>query len=427
MVRVFIADTDRSSSVAGGSVAIDEALTSQPDTCRFQTNNYAPTAGQEAIVWDATFLTAAVSAGSTVQIFVDNVFSDFSKFRVGDTVVLGIGTANEESVVLSALGASSLTAATVAHSHSLGEYIGIKIFGGVILSVESQEVEKNTAYVLWNVECGDYASVMDRKIINNVWENKAPHTILYDIIQTINYTSLLDGLEYTSNAAIQAVWGKLSDGNNPTTSSAAPKIGTYNGVFPWTFSGGSAFWQGALGSKDVSGIVGVSSGAPTRGQLTFWLKCSDPTKVTAMNIRVGSDSGNCYQYVVPQTDITTGWVRVELDLTAPNSSVGAPVWTACDYVDFTVSENGSASVSLDDLRIAGNASYTFDHVSTSGSALAQFTASFTSAREAINQLAKQIGEWDWYVDYERDVHFFPPSTAAIASPFTLTEALLSIT
>lgn len=418
MVRLFIESVDRSASVE--SVSIDEALTSQPDTLRFRCNNYAPTTGQEVAAYDATFLTDTITAGSLVVVRVDNTRSDLGGFTAGTDVQLGIGTANEETVSITAVTATSITLASVANSHAAGEWIGTTIFGGVILSVQSVEVEKNTDYVLWDVNAADYASVMDRRLINNVWLDTPPHKIAYDILNTVNYSSALDAFEYVNNAAIQAAWTVTNDANAPTTSSTANKVGTYKGVFSWTYSGGLAPFTGALTSADISGIVGAASGQPTAGTLSFWMKISNVAAVTSIRLFLGSDSSHVAYADIPTSFFSTEWTFVTMDFSS-FGLVGTPDWTACDWARFTVTETASASLSIDDFRINGAAMYTPVNIDTSGSSLAKFTASFQSARDALTQLAEHAGKWEWYVDYSRDLHFFPPNTAA-AAPFTLTES-----
>lgn len=425
MVIVYVNGTDRSRVVQHGSIQIDEALTSQPDTCRFVMENVRPTAGQEVIMWDGAALTAAVTAGSNVTIPLTSGFTATGKFRVGDVLTLGVEDADQEDVTVTAVGTSSVTVSSVASSHSAGEVLARKIFGGIILSVRSVEESHNTSYVLWEVECGDYQTLLERKLINDVYLAQKPHAILADILNTVNSTEELDGFEYATNGALQAVWTAAFDASSRTTGTDAA-VGSYAATFGWTYSVGAASFiaNGTLTSSDVSTYTGVASGTPTGGKMTFRLECEDASKITTLKIGIGSDGSNYAEYTVPAAALASTWTSVTIDLTTGTVN-GTPVWTALDWAQVQVTETGTSSISIDDLRIYGSTAITEGHVDTSGSALALFPVSFKSAREAIDQLAEHAGKWQWYVDYDRRIHFFPPTSVPSAAPFSLTDTTLN--
>lgn len=419
MVQVFIHGTDRSSSVEEGSIAIDRELNGRSASASFTTLAWSPTTGHRVTIYDGTHLTEAVAAGSLVAIPVADTFADYGKFRVGDSLTLGAGTANEETVTVSAVLTGVITVATVANSHAVGETLARRIFGGAILTVTSQELTHNQEYVTYQVECGDYSTILDRKLINESYVNRTPDYILTDILNTVNYTQVLDAFEYVADANIQTAWTDGADGANPTTSSATEKEGSYHGVFPWTNSAGSATWAAAPTAVDISDLVGASSGAPVSGTLALWTKKTSGT-VSAITLRVGSDASNyaTFTLAVP----TTAWSYQRLPF-EDAVITGTPVWTAVDYLLLTVTETVTGSLSLDGLRVNAEGSYTFDNVSTTGTALGLFNLSFKAPRDAINRLTRILG-WAWWVDDAQDLHA-GSLTSGTAAPFPLTETSLN--
>lgn len=420
MVKVFINDVDRSSSITEGSIRVDEAVDRQGGSASFTIENVAPTEGHEVVIWDGSALTAAVSAGTTVQIAVDDVFADSEKYRVGDALSLGLGTATEEEVTVVAVGVSSITVAMVASSHSAGELLGRRIFGGLISSYATVETSQNTSWVAYEVSCSDYRAFLNRKLINNVWTDQAPHQIVADILNTVNYGVTLDTFDYASDVAIQAQYSETGDGGNPTRATTDTAVGTANGSFPWTYATGTATWYGTLVAPvDASVILGVSSGSPTSGALSFWLRCTDPTRITAISILPGSSTTDVVALTVPTASLSTSWVNVVIQLAGTTGS-GTPDWTALDSVTITVTQTASSSIEIDDLRMVGTLSCTANNVSVSGADVGRFAVAFKPAAEALDRLAKQLG-WTWYVDTERDVHFAPISTTTATAPFSITE------
>lgn len=418
MLRVFIDSTDVSYPyVQEGSVAIEEAIDRQSGTASFILENLEPRDGAAVVIWDCTSLTGAV-IGNIVPVADDG--SAVSKFRVGDVVSLDIGTAIEDEATITYVGSNAITITPVAHSHYANALFGKKVFGGVVTAHTTTETSNNTSHVSYSVACSGYRYVLDGKIINNVWTSAAPHEIVNDILATVNYSVQVDALDYASNVAIQAKWMKLNDASDATISNTAPRVGTSNGVLAWTFSAGTANWlASALASKDVSPYVGASSGAPVRGEVSLWIKCADVSKVTAVEIGVGSDSSNYAYYPIIASDLSTSWKQHRIPLTA-FAITGTPDWTAVVYANVRVTETASSSISVDDLRVQGRFSISATNVDTTGDDIAHFAVSFKSASEAIDRLAKHVG-WSWHIDEAADLHFSPVALVTPTAPFSLSD------
>jgi hypothetical protein len=420
MVKVFLNDVDISRSVTEGSIRIDEAVDRQGGTASFTMEGTAPTEGHELVIFDGCALTAAVAVGTTVPLPVDDVFADSEKFRVGDVLTLGVGETTAEEVIVTSVNAASITVASVVRAHAAGTMLGKRLFGGIVSSYSTKETPQNTTWVSYDVSCTDYRAVLNRKLVNNVWTEEAPHVIVQDILDTVNGNAVtIDLMEYASDAAIQTVYNGLNyDADAPTRSATSPKEGTAYSLFPFTYSAGRAEWTtSTLSSCDLSTITGVSSGTPTRGVVTFWARMSSAV-ITSGWFALGNDWSNYSVYQLPF--ITTDWTFYTIDLTRPHGTVGTVNWTAIDTLSFTVNVTASGALHVDALRAEDSFLLTANHVDTTGADVGRFAVSFKPAAEAIDRLAKQIG-WTWWVDSTRDVHFHPVSATTVTAPFSITE------
>ncbi len=111
---------------------------------------------------------------------------------------------------------------------------------------------------------------------------------------------------------------------------------------------------------DVSTYTGVANGTPSQGTCGLWWKSPNTTGITAIKLRIGSGasdyiecSGREYATVDGYNnfgnltfDLRTAWNYYLFDLDNPDSTVGTPDWTACDYarIEFTVASTHTGYV-----------------------------------------------------------------------------------
>jgi len=158
----------------------------------------------------------------------------------------------------------------------------------------------------------------------------------------------IDLFEYANDAAIQAEWADVDDADNPTTDASDYKEGSYSGVFNWTNSGGTAT-MGKVGlSVDLSSITMVESGQPIAGKLKLWLKMTDNTAVTGIDVRIGSDGSN-YATVSLDLIADNNWHEYELDMTTA-AITGTPDWTSVAWLQVRIDETASSSLNIDQFQ-----------------------------------------------------------------------------
>lgn len=423
MLKIYINGSDASAHLDEGSVSIVGQIQQKADTLGFslRPGATAPSELEEVKLWDVVEI---VSASGTAVVVKDKLTSglsilDFGKFRAGERFWLGVGAAGQERVEISAIavGASgqvnvTLTAAMTA-SHSAGDLAGKLVFGGTLSGVV-----KTTPRTLEDVEfrCDavDYTKIFDKKNVNDSWSDRDGRGIVNDFVNTtVNYNLPIDEMEYADSAAVQAEWIESGDGGNPTLNTADRVQGESAVSFPWTFSGGTASFAATPVAQDLSDLVGVASGQPTKGNLTLWYKRGAATGITSLKLRIGSSSGNYAEVTfVPEADVDTHFKSLELE---DATVTGTPDWTACDYAAIVVVETATGSIVVDDVRVTADGSFTLYGVEATDE-FDDVRAAFKKPTALMQSLADALGA-AWNIDYERDIRLFARSS--YAAPFTI--------
>ena len=337
---------------------------------------------------------------------------DFGKYRVGENIYVGVDGSGEERALITSIDAGSSDeinvglSRTLLDDHSTGDLAGKKVFAGTLTYV----LKKNP-HLLSDVECQcsatDYTKIFDRKLINDSWTDYDARQIINDALDTtVNHGKELDDMEYADNAAVQAEWIESGDGDNPTVETTDFIQGSSSVLLPWTNAGGSAAFSGTPVSADLSDLTGAGSGAPAKGNVTFWYRRSGAAGISSVSVRVGSDVGN-YTSVsfVPEND--TDWHFISLPL-VDGSETGNPVWTAADYLAVVIAETTSSSLLIDDIRITAYGSFTMYGFEETGQ-FDEVRASFKKPTVFIDTLAKALNFY-WFIDYDKDIHFFIQET-----------------
>lgn len=425
MMYLSINSSDYSDYFADDTLQIIDQIQNKANTCSLELNTgmgTIPSENQEVLIYDWVEIVSLSSVTLEVKDALKSGKSllDYGKIREDDYLWLGIGLSTKERVRVSSIAASTtagqatitLTAAAVS-SHSAGEKAGKLIFGGTITTIE-----KKNPLLLTDVYCEtdltDFTKIFDRKLLNDSWADVDARYIINDALNTtINYNRELDDMDYTDDAAVQAEWIESGDGINPTKYTTSYIQGTSAVSLDWTFSGGTATFSATPDSQDLSEFTGASSGTPTKGNLTFWYKRKSAAGLTTVGARVGSDVSN-YRLVSFTPELDTEWHFKSLPLKG-GTPTGTPVWTAADYLAFVLTETTSSGIIIDDVRITADGSFTMYNFEGT-SVFDDARAAFKKPTVFIDSLAKSL-EFFWYIDYEKDIHFFDQETNN--APFSL--------
>lgn len=412
----LIDETERTSDVQENTTKKQTNIRRRGDILDFRVfRGTAPSENQEVELFDGAFLQS--QTGPTL-VLKDSYEIDVNAFREDQVLFLGIGESDvEKGIVQSYDEATRTIILTASPSISLSEddKIGELIFGGTITRVQDWN-PRTFEDIQFDVQCGDYTKIFDKKLVNDSWEDADARYIINDFTNTtVNLNQTIDDLSFDTNGEIQGEWIESGDGDNPIIDTINFVEQTSSGVFSWTNSSGTATWEATPSSRNVSELVGVSSGAPTKGSLMIWPQTSNQSDITAFKLRYGSDSSNYAEVTVTLTSSTDfQYTNTDLDTA---SITGTPDWTAADYAAIVVDQTASGTIKLNGFRLNANNSFTLFNVQTT-TPYDTFRAPRVNASSIIEQIANQFS-YIWYIDYERDIHFVPDENDP--APFNITE------
>lgn len=159
-----------------------------------------------------------------------------------------------------------------------------------------------------------------------------------------NTTTLFDCESTTDNGG---TWAAVGSASAITANGDIFKVGS--GGISAKLDGGVSGAKGGMAITRGTAIDFDDAGT-RRGMLAVWCLTTSVLRDTAttggITVRVGSDVSNYYEWQLATSDgsaglvYSGGWARLVLDLnTAPDTTVGTPVDSACDYyeVNFDVS------------------------------------------------------------------------------------------
>lgn len=419
---VFIAGTDRTANIIRNSIRIDDEMQERINSASFIfQGGTVPTQGQEVRMYEGFLITAATVNSVTLE-------KDFEEgqanglFRIADEVWVAVGLGDEEKGIVASVseatdGNIKLTfTANFANMPAVGEIAGRKRFAGTILDLADSNISllENIEY---RIKAVDFTRIFDKKLFNDSFTNRDSRYIVNDQCNTFaNLNTDIDEMNYTTNGALQAVWAQAGDGSSRLTDAMEFREGDFSGKFGWVFAGGTATFTGTITTRNIVGLVGAASGAPTKGVLGIWLRSVPFTSITSIQIRLGSSAANYARWNVTLGD--SEWQFQNELLFEDAIIVGTPVWSAVTYVAIVVTETASGNLNVDGIRVLEKEFFKHYPFVESSATFDAFNIPRVKPTETLQRIADQIS-WFWYIDYDRFIHLFPEETNT--APFDLDE------
>lgn len=419
MLYVYVNNAEITESVEASTLSINSEIQQRADTAKFSllSGVTVPVENQDVRIYKGTTIATVAGGGATLTLD-PNYQTGVGYFYSGQELRIRVGDSDEETVVVSTYTESTNSLTLVAAPSgtvSVGDVVGVLMFGGVVSRVSDRNVQvlENLEY---DIDCTDYSKIFNKKLVNETYEDVGALYIINDFTNnTVNFAKLLDPFDYDDNSAIQAVWTESDDGSAPTVDSSNFIERDSSGDFTWINSSGTATFTAALTSQDFSDFSGASSGTPSEGSLMIWINPSDYTAISAITLKVGSDSSN---YASFSLDLPTSneWTYINVNL-IDASITGTPDWTAIDYVEIIITQTSSSNILLNGLRVLSENSFTLYNVEDTPT-IDNYRIAFGQPTTVLQTLSK-TWSYVWYIDYLRDLHF--KDIEAEPSPFLITD------
>lgn len=416
---VFISGVDRTCNVKQNSIQISDELQERVNICKLTAFGFTPENYQEIKVYNGFNVRSATADSVTLEKKYNQAVQN-NIFRIGSVITVSVNEANEETAVVSAIsndgGFLKLeVSANFTNQPAVESICGVKVFAGNISPISDKNIAllSNIEYV---VTAYDYTKIFDKKNINDTYEDRDARYIINNFCNLfVNRNIEVDQLDYIDNSAIQAVWTNSGGGETAKTNDLDPFEADHWGLFKST-TGSLSTWTASLGSRNISEFIGTASGIPSKGMVGFWVKSNEIP--TAAKIRLGNDTSNYIEldFTSDITGVDTE-IYVTMDL-SDATQTGAVDWTAFDYAAIQFSAGATITMNFAGIRFLEDEHFRHYPFVQSTSEIQDFRVPRRKPTETMQRLADSFA-WFWYIDYDRNIHFFPQETNS--APFSLDE------
>ena len=274
---------------------------------------------------------------------------------------------------------------------------GDPVFGGRVITLE--DTVQASSLKTRTAKCKDFTVDMDDHYYTAIFEEERElYVLIRDLLHTINrdYETTLAEFE-----TIETWTGGSADTTNYRRGSQGRKV-TSSGSY-------------ATSEYTPSTAINVSD----EEYIVFDAYVDDASVCDAIRLRLGDSSlTNYYEYEIT-SGFETGWNYYRVLKTA-FSSTGSPAWSAIAKIQVGADATASntVNVTFDDLYAMDEDGFTMDNVVTNNLTIPSAKFGFKLPSDVLKRYA-QVTAYEWYVDANRDIHFF--SSLQNGAPFELTD------
>lgn len=273
----------------------------------------------------------------------------------------------------------------------------VKIFGGSIIDVQDKGL---VDMVMYQVVVKDYTHLMDRFLVVESYQSTPVINIICDILNTyINKNDRISISTFETNE----VW---SAGAIDTTNF---RVGTQARRLASSGSTTTAY-------RDVS-LNLEPSGFSTSDYIDLDVYVDTSANLSSCVIKLGNTAMTSY-YSKSLTGLLSGWNHVHL-LKSGFSSTGTPAWTAITRVQLEVTAVGATTVNVtfDNWQELKSTAFTCNNAYTATQVVNYIAFNYSQPSTAFQKMA-ELFQWQWYVDQDKDIHFFAKFTEPAAFDLT---------
>lgn len=261
-----------------------------------------------------------------------------------------------------------------------------KVFGGNIVDIR-QEVE-GVDRLVYEVTVKDYSHIFDRFLIQERFENKPVVNIICEILNRYaNKNERVQIADFETNE----VW--QGDG--------VPDITNYRtGDQGWKLASTS----GATVYADRTLFLDLSADSDYM-ELDVWV--DDITKLESVVLKLGDTSLTNYYSKDITALLTVSGANYVRFLKSTFTTNGSPSWADLDYqkIEVKALTGENVEVTLDNWQVNSYSAFTRANAMTATQEVKGINFNLEAPTKAMTRLANLFA-WQWYIDQDRDIHFF---------------------
>jgi hypothetical protein len=265
----------------------------------------------------------------------------------------------------------------------------VKIFGGSIVDIQESAIVDMVKY---QVVVKDYTHIMDRFLVVESYVSTPVINIICDILNTyINKNDRISIAAFETNE----VWSAGAvDTTNFIVGSQARRLS----------SSGST----TIAYRDVS-LNLQPTGFSTSDYIDVDVYVDTAANLSSCVMKIGNTAMTAY-YSKSITGLVAGWNHVHL-LKSGFSTTGAPSWSTITRVQLEVTAVAATTVNVtfDNWQEVKSTAFTCNNSYSATQVINYIAFNYSQPSTAFQKMA-ELFQWQWYVDQDKDIHFFAKFT-----------------
>lgn len=282
---------------------------------------------------------------------------------------------------------------------------GVKIFGGNIVDINESVLQDS---IMYSVTVKDYAHIMDRYLVVDSYTNQPAINIICDILNRyVNRNSRIGISDFEPDE----IWDAGSaDTTNYITGTQGRLLSNTNGVV----SGAT------VATRFVSLNLQPTGYSASTDYIDIDFYIDNRLNLNSCVIRIGdSTMTNYYSFNLSSLVLVNGFNHAHILKSAFIIS-GSPSWSSVTGIQLSVTSTASTTVNVtfDNWNVLNKDAFTSTNAYKATQLVSYIPFNYTQPSAAFKKLA-ELFQWQWFVDENKDIHFFAQLTEP--SPFNLTD------
>lgn len=408
MLLVYANDIDVTANVKANSIRITEQLNNRANTCSFVVDQATIGEGAKIEIFEGFTLTQQANSGQAV-LNVDKTFEFQQKFRPGDEIILKIkGAGQVRKTILSI----NHTAKTVTLTSNLsanianGSKCGRLVFAGVTMKNPDEEIGF-TGTFSYKVNATDWTKIFDAKNIVQTYADQYSREIFGRLIYEFTANDWQTNLDLFESA-----WTNAGVALTMVADTTDRIQGT-NSMKTGVTGAGTATWTKTITSADLSNA----------DNFRFWWKVAAGygVRISSVKFRIGTNASNYFEgsssWIGDAEEDCWNFESFRFDTA---TVVGTPNQAAVTWLQIEVVATGSISSGNIhfDHALATAGGFTLKNSIRGDRKFEDVRVSYKKPTVFVEDIAK-LQNFFWFIDYERDFHFFKQNTSP--TPFSISD------
>ena len=278
---------------------------------------------------------------------------------------------------------------------------GTKIFGGVIVDIK--EEIKSVDRQVYTIIVKDFAHLMNQRLVVDIFEERPVINIIIEILN--RYINRGDRIDIASFETSEIWTGGTADTDNFRLGSQGRKL---------TSSGSTV-------NMNRNIYLNLQpSGFATSDFINIDAYIDDVTKLETVTLKLGDDDLTNYFSKDITSDISADGWNLSHQLISGFSSTGSPDWTNIRKIQVEVKAlaGQTVNVTFDNWEVSKSTAFTRNNAFNATPEIKYIAFNYEYPGQCFQRLAELL-QWQWYVDEDKDIHFF--AKFETGSAFNLTD------